>query len=94
MSYTPKTELGKKLVEIRNRAINERAEEKKRKKKLRLVIEIEYDPELMHGNDPGAVEWFRSTMINGDLVLHSNDIGDEIGPLRVIRIIQEKKGQK
>jgi len=85
--YKPKTELGKKLVEIRDRAISKRV--KKKKQKIRLIVELEYDTELMHGNDPDAVEWFRSTLLNDDLVLHSNEIGDEIGTVRVIRILKE-----
>ena len=61
---------------------------RKRNKKSGIV-ELEYDTELMHGNDPDAVEWFRSTLLNDDLVLHSNEIGDEIGTVRVIRILKE-----
>lgn len=85
MRWKPQTELGKKLLAIRNRAIRKRA---KKKETLTLVIELEYDPELMHGNDPDAIEWFLSTLLNGDLTLHSNDVGDDIWTTRVIGIIK------
>lgn len=62
--------------------------------KLRLEIEVEYDPETMHGSHPEEIEWFREAVLlnplEGEhLVLHSNAIGDEIGSCRVTKIISD-----
>ena len=60
--------------------------------KLKLEIEVEYDAEMMHGNEPESIEWFRDAVLlnpaeDEPLILHSNCIGDEIGVIRVTRII-------
>jgi hypothetical protein len=53
--------------------------------KLRMLVELEYDADLMHGNNPESVKWFRDRVLLGEkLILHSNEIGDTIGELRVI----------
>lgn len=54
---------------------------------IKLEIELEYDNELLHGNDPAAVSWFMNDVLKGSgLILHDNDIGDAIGKVRVIRV--------
>jgi len=60
--------------------------------KLYLEIELSY-PDHVHGTDPESEEWFKNEILMGntledgkELVLHSNEIGDEIGLVRVIRI--------
>lgn len=60
--------------------------------KLKLEIEVEYEPQAMHGKEPDGVEWFRNFVLlntsEGEgLILHSNMIGDSIGDCRVTRII-------
>ena len=60
--------------------------------KLKLEIEVECDMEAMHGNDPDSIEWFRDAVLmnpaeDEQLILHSNCIGDEIGQVRVTRIV-------
>jgi len=57
--------------------------------KIRLEIELEYDENIMHGDDPQAIEWFFEDILqdqNGELLLHSNEIGDTIGTVRVTRL--------
>lgn len=61
--------------------------------KVRLEIELEYDAESMHsGNsDVEAKRWFmENVLLNtsepGRLILHSNEIGDEIGTVRVLTV--------
>lgn len=61
-------------------------------KKLRMVVELEYEDEIMYDkDDPAAVEWFFSEIIfndteEGALILHSNEIGDSLGVVRVLQI--------
>ena len=56
----------------------------------RLVIELEYDDEIMHGDELEAIEWFwRDVMGGGELYLHSNFIGDEVGRVKVISRLRE-----
>ena len=64
-------------------------------RKLRFTAELEYDAEIMHSGDadPEAKTWFLGLLKgNGDLCLHENDeIGDTIGPLRIVSEIEEVK---
>lgn len=57
----------------------------------KLVLEIELDyPDTIHGDDPESFLWFRDEIILGDsggLVLHSNEIGDEVGTVKVRSIV-------
>ena len=56
----------------------------------RLVIELEYDDKMMHNDEPEAVEWFwLDVMGGGELYLHSNEIGDEVGRVKVISRLRE-----
>lgn len=56
----------------------------------RLVIELEYDDEIMHGDELEAIEWFwLDVMGGGELYLHSNFIGDEVGRVKVISRLRE-----
>ena len=60
----------------------------------RLVIELEYDDEIMHGDEPDATKWFWLDVMGGDLVLHSNEIGDEVGRVKVISRMREALGDE
>jgi hypothetical protein len=59
--------------------------------KLLLEIELEYDADLIHGDDPQGREWFFSSVLGvgdalaegNELVLHSNEMGDEVGTVTV-----------
>ena len=52
-----------------------------------MTIELDYDAELMHGNDADAIEWFFEDILMQDLLfLHSNEIGDIIGTVKIIEI--------
>lgn len=61
-------------------------------KRLKLVAVLEYDDDAMHGSDPDAIEWFRDAVLLGgmdessSLLLHSNELGDTIGEVRVLSI--------
>jgi len=55
---------------------------------LRLEIELTYDAELMHGDDPEGIEWFRERVLKSPhLILHENgDLGDCVGDVRVLSV--------
>lgn len=65
----------------------------KKKLKLKLEIEIEYDSDLMHGDDEDGITWFREHVLLApeDIILHSNVIGDEIGKLRSVKILEANR---
>jgi len=57
--------------------------------KIVMTIELDYDAELMHGDDPESKNWFFGQILNkdlGKLVLHSDDIGDTVGTVRVVSV--------
>jgi len=57
--------------------------------KVKMVIELEYDEKIMHGTDAEAIEWFYGTVLHDSyarLFLHSHEIGDMIGSVRVLNI--------
>ena len=57
--------------------------------KIQLLIELDYDDRIIHGDDPEAVSWFYDDVLKGTdelLILHSNLIGDEIGLVKVLEV--------
>jgi len=62
---------------------------KKRRLKKMVSVEIRavftYDEELMYGvGDEEARDWFFNDILQGEeLLVHSNEIGDTIGTMRV-----------
>lgn len=66
-------------------------------KTLRLLIELEYDDNIMHGDDPESTNWFYRVLLDKELdgepiskddglILHSNFIGDTVGSVKVLEI--------
>lgn len=60
--------------------------------KLKLEIEVEYDEDIMHGDTEEDFDLFKREVLfntepNEGLLLHSNYLGDEVGEVKVIRII-------
>lgn len=57
-------------------------------KKIKLLIELKYDDKIMHGGDTDkeAKDWFFGEVLKDKLILHSNEIGDEIGTVKVLEI--------
>ena len=55
---------------------------------VRLEIVLEYDAGVMYGNDPESREWFFNKILGdeGALILHSNEIGDDVGIVKVLRV--------
>ena len=54
--------------------------------KLRLLIELDYEADIMHGDDQDAVRWFDESVLGpgSELYLHSQEIGDFIGAVSVL----------
>jgi hypothetical protein len=51
----------------------------------------------MHGEDKESINWFfenvmRNNTVNEQLILHSNYIGDEVGEIKVIEIMEPVDG--
>ena len=58
---------------------------------IRLDVVLTYNPDEMHGEDPEDLEWFVGHILTGtegELVLHSNYIGDSVGMITVLRAYQ------
>ena len=68
---------------------------------IRLEIELTYNDENMHSGerDHEAKAWFHHNVLlepPDRLILHSNDIGDEVGEVNVLSVAQHtatRKGQ-
>ncbi len=59
-------------------------------KTIKMVIELEYDNEMMHGEDQEAIDWFQNDILLGKgglLMLHSNEIGDHVGDVVGVEIL-------
>ena len=54
-------------------------------KTIRLTIDLTYEPETMHGDDPEAIEWFQELLSGDNLQLGEFfDLGDMIGAVKVV----------
>lgn len=67
--------------------------------KVKMLVELEYDAEIIHGDDQDAIGWFFCDILPNDLlILHSNEIGDNIGTIEVLQILEPeidcKNGEK
>jgi len=59
-------------------------------KKIKMIIELEYDDEIMHGTDQEEIDWFNKDILLGKkglLLLHSNEIGDHVGKVEGLKIL-------
>lgn len=58
--------------------------------KVLMTVELDYDADIVHGDDMEAISWFFAHILSeekGLLLLHSNEIGDCIGKVRVLGVI-------
>lgn len=52
---------------------------------IRFTAELEFDADMIYGDDPEGKRWFFENILGkGELILHSNEIGDGIGVLRIV----------
>jgi len=60
-------------------------------KKIKMLVELQYDDKIMHGKNKDETNWFYKEILQsktkGELILHSNEIGDEVGLIKVLKII-------
>jgi hypothetical protein len=60
-------------------------------KTIKMLIELTYDDKIMHGDDVKEKEWFYNEILlckENTLRLHDNEIGDDIGDVRVVEILK------
>jgi len=57
--------------------------------KIKMLIELKYNASIMHGGnkDKEAKDWFFNEILKDKLILHSNEIGDEIGEIKLLKIL-------
>ncbi len=57
--------------------------------RIKMTIEVEVDDELWGKSEDEKI-WLENTVLVGDgnLILHSNDIGDEVGVIKSVKNIQ------
>lgn len=58
-------------------------------KQLKIEAVITYEPDIMYGNDEESKKWFFEEILKDELVLHSNEIGDEIGTMKITKIYEQ-----
>jgi len=60
--------------------------------KLVMVVTLEYDADIMHGDDKESKEWFFDQITGGDTHLFvGGDLGDMVGKIDV-KMLEEIKG--
>lgn len=58
-------------------------------KKMKLLVEFEYDDDLMYGDDEDAEAWFFSILYQDTLYLEARgDLGDEMGTIKVLSFVE------
>ena len=59
-------------------------------KTITITAELKYDDRTMHGKSKEDIEWFYNDILKSkrknDLFLHSNEIGDEVGQIKILKI--------
>ena len=58
--------------------------------KVLMTVGLDYDGDIMHGSDKIGIDWFFEEILRGEkgsLLLHSNEIGDTVGSIRVISAV-------
>lgn len=66
-------------------------------KKIKMVVELEYDDDLIHGEDSEAIHWFYNDVLSvkeDALFLYSDEIGDDVGKVKVVEILDSPKDKK
>jgi hypothetical protein len=55
---------------------------------IRLTVELTYDNDVMHNDDSESEAWFCHQLLDSvdGLILHSNDLGDSLGTVKVLSI--------
>ena len=56
-------------------------------KTIKMLVELTYDNNIMHEDDADGIAWFNDEVLNGEVVAWSNEIGDELGFIKVLEIL-------
>lgn len=54
---------------------------------LGLIVNFEYDDNLMHGDDKAAKDWFLYLLENQKHIVRNQDIGDDIGVIEIVEVL-------
>ena len=66
----------------------------RRMKTILLAVELAYNDEIMHSDDIEAKKWFRRDILDdGELRLHSEEIGDVIGAIKIVKFLSTSECQ-
>lgn len=60
--------------------------------KIKMLVELDYDQDLMFDPDrEEARDWFFNEVLNNDvLTLWSNELGDEVGTIKILKMLDEE----
>ena len=56
-------------------------------KTVKMLVELTYDNDMMHEDDADGIAWFNDEVLGGEVVVWSNEIGDELGFIKVLEIL-------
>ena len=56
-------------------------------KTINMMISLTYDAEIMHDPDEEGRKWFIQEVLGNGLFLHSNEIGDIVGEVKVLPML-------
>jgi hypothetical protein len=56
-------------------------------KTIKLLVELTYNNDAMHEDDADGIAWFKDEVLGGEMVAWSNEIGDELGFIKVLEIL-------
>lgn len=56
-------------------------------KTIKMLVELTYDNDTMHEDDADGIAWFNDEVLGGEVVAWSNEIGDELGFIKVLEIL-------
>ena len=56
-------------------------------KTVKMLVELTYDNDMMHEEDADGIAWFNDEVLGGEVVVWSNEIGDELGFIKVLEIL-------
>lgn len=56
-------------------------------KTIKMLVELTYDNDVMHEEDADGIAWFNDEVLGGEVVAWSNEIGDELGFIKVLEIL-------
>jgi len=56
-------------------------------KTIKLLVELTYNNDIMHGDDPDGIVWFNDEILASEIIAWSNELGDEVGFIKVLEIL-------